>query len=205
MKNLIKISFILISLTFLMISCSPDESKDKVKDPERYIVQEVVRDINVRNEILEVRNFYRIHQKINEAVFNAELTPYMDASLEEPYTLEELEFRITSEELIRIPDPDEPEVSRDSVIKHRQDMDDIHIYRVMEKWEYDIEKYSYIGELKAIAPVFMPVYENIKLGTASVYWISIKELEDFLNENDMKNLSFYLFESFGAGLDAYKK
>jgi hypothetical protein len=185
-------------LLLFAFACETQEKKSiSVED-----TKEIVRQINMQEDVMEIRNFERINEKIYAAVYEGKITVYSDAALENEATLEDIKMRVTFEDVVTY--RDEAGLMADSIVKSMHKAADTRFYRVMERWNFDPDALTYSGKVVSIAPVFKFQYTDLDLPPSAHFWMDINELDNILDERDADAIRHYIFESFEYKLDIYE-
>ena len=219
MKNILVILFALLLTGFgaqAQISKFEDYTyphtavKERKAVPYRYIREANVkwskrihRVIDVREKQNKVMHWPRnpFYLVVWNAAMEGDVTAYLNDSLTSIITPEEILNKVTIEQTVMIPNPENPDDPYDLVpttVKEIYEPEKINKYRLMEDWIFDYNYSDFRARIIAIAPLWKRLTESgLELGEAPLYWLKMDDLrpilaneEVFNGKNDAARMSF---------------
>ncbi len=155
------------------------------------------------HEILGVdRMFDQVHQKIFQAAHNDQIKAFESDQLKQTYNSKEIKDRGTTEQSVKYqPNPQEPSVLKDTVIKKPLQHFDIHKYRILEEWQTNTEGFMLKPKVKGLGMVFRPEMEGIVLNPTILFWAKPQAIKSTLTSKKGQWLNKYLYLTLQQALN----
>ncbi|MBI3142480.1 MAG: gliding motility protein GldN [Bacteroidetes bacterium] len=139
---------------------------------------------------------------LSEIIFTAaeknEVVAYKNDSLTSFFRADTVLARLSSKEVIQIPDPMFPGEFKDSVVINKYNLDDIVRYELIEDWIFDKQRGMFYPRIIAIAPMYNLIVDGNFLGEYQAFvcdWKQVRKVlineEVFNRHNDAAKFSYY--------------